>query len=225
MKKIEAIIKPHKLDEVKDALDKAGVHGMTVTEVKGYGRQKGHVEMYRGAEYQVVFKAKVKLDLEARIQSEMRDIQEERLIDALAAKFPFPVPPTQVERQLRGDLEEFAEHLSRQGMDVSKAGVDWTKMAEARRPMAAKKVVAYYLLDAVARQHAIEATDEEVEAYFIHQARGTGLSPDQLKAQAKKDDRLDMVRSILIHRKAADLLLSQASVTFTEGKAASQETT
>lgn len=63
MKKIEAIIKPHKLDEVKDALDKVGVHGMTVTEVKGYGRQKGHVELYRGAEYQVVFKSKVKLEM------------------------------------------------------------------------------------------------------------------------------------------------------------------
>jgi nitrogen regulatory protein P-II 1 len=63
MKKIEAIIKPHKLDEVKDALDKVGIHGMTITEVKGYGRQKGHVEMYRGAEYQVVFKAKVKIEV------------------------------------------------------------------------------------------------------------------------------------------------------------------
>ena len=63
MKKIEAIITPHKLDDVKEALDKAGVHGMTVTEVKGYGRQKGHVEMYRGAEYQVVFKAKVKIEV------------------------------------------------------------------------------------------------------------------------------------------------------------------
>jgi len=63
MKKIEAIIKPHKLDDVKDALDKAGVHGMTITEVKGYGRQKGHVEMYRGAEYQVVFKTKVKIEV------------------------------------------------------------------------------------------------------------------------------------------------------------------
>ena len=63
MKKIEAIIKPHKLDDVKEALDKAGVHGMTVSEVKGYGRQKGHVEMYRGAEYQVVFKAKVKIEV------------------------------------------------------------------------------------------------------------------------------------------------------------------
>jgi len=63
MKKIEAIIKPHKLDEVKEALDKVGIHGMTVTEVKGYGRQKGHVEMYRGAEYQVVFKPKVKIEV------------------------------------------------------------------------------------------------------------------------------------------------------------------
>jgi len=63
MKKVEAIIRHHKLDEVKDALDKVGVHGMTITEVKGYGRQKGHVEMYRGAEYQVVFKAKVKIEV------------------------------------------------------------------------------------------------------------------------------------------------------------------
>ena len=63
MKKIEAIIKPFKLDEVKDALDSLGVHGLTVTEVRGYGRQKGHVEAYRGIEYQVQFNAKVKLDI------------------------------------------------------------------------------------------------------------------------------------------------------------------
>lgn len=63
MKKIEAIIKPHKLDAVKEAMDKVGVHGMTVTEVKGYGRQKGHVELYRGAEYQVIFKSKVKIEV------------------------------------------------------------------------------------------------------------------------------------------------------------------
>jgi nitrogen regulatory protein P-II 1 len=63
MKKIEAIIKPFKLDEVKDALDKIGASGMTITEVKGYGRQKGHVELYRGVEYQVVFNPKIKLEL------------------------------------------------------------------------------------------------------------------------------------------------------------------
>ncbi|MFP5260052.1 MAG: P-II family nitrogen regulator [Acidobacteriota bacterium] len=63
MKKIEAIIKPFKLDEVKDALDALGVHGLTVTEVRGYGRQKGHVEAYRGIEYQVQFNAKVKLEV------------------------------------------------------------------------------------------------------------------------------------------------------------------
>lgn len=59
MKKIEAIIKPFKLDEVKEALQKAGVQGMTVTEVKGFGRQKGHTELYRGAEYIVDFLPKV----------------------------------------------------------------------------------------------------------------------------------------------------------------------
>ena len=63
MKMISAIIKPFKLDEVKEALDKIGVQGMTVTEVKGYGRQKGHTEHYRGAEYQVVFTPKVKIEL------------------------------------------------------------------------------------------------------------------------------------------------------------------
>ena len=63
MKKIEAIIKPFKLDEVKHALTKIGVQGMTVTEVKGFGRQKGHTEIYRGAEYKIDFLAKVKIEL------------------------------------------------------------------------------------------------------------------------------------------------------------------
>ncbi len=63
MKKVEAIIKPFKLEDVKDALNKLGISGMTVTEVKGYGRQKGHKEMYRGAEYSVDFNAKVKIEL------------------------------------------------------------------------------------------------------------------------------------------------------------------
>lgn len=63
MKKIEAIIKPFKLDEVKEALQKMGVQGMTVSEVKGFGRQKGHTELYRGAEYVVDFLPKVKVEV------------------------------------------------------------------------------------------------------------------------------------------------------------------
>ena len=63
MKCIEAIIKPFKLDQVKEALAKAGVQGLTVTEVKGFGRQKGHTELYRGAEYRVDFLAKVKIEV------------------------------------------------------------------------------------------------------------------------------------------------------------------
>ncbi len=63
MKKIEAIIKPFKLDDVKEALNALGVQGMTVTEVKGFGRQKGHVELYRGAEYDISFIPKVKLEV------------------------------------------------------------------------------------------------------------------------------------------------------------------
>ena len=63
MKKIEAIIKPFKLDEVKDALSEVGLAGMTVTEVKGFGRQKGHTEVYRGSEYTVDFLPKIKLEV------------------------------------------------------------------------------------------------------------------------------------------------------------------
>jgi nitrogen regulatory protein PII len=63
MKKIEAIIKPFKLDEVKDALNEIGIKGMTVSDVKGYGRQKGHTEIYRGAEYVVDFIPKTKIEI------------------------------------------------------------------------------------------------------------------------------------------------------------------
>jgi len=63
MKKVEAIIKPFKLDEVKEALSSVGIQGLTVTEVKGFGRQKGHTELYRGAEYVVDFLPKIKLEI------------------------------------------------------------------------------------------------------------------------------------------------------------------
>ncbi len=63
MKKIEAVIKPFKLDDVKEALSEIGIYGMTVTEVSGYGRQKGHKEIYRGAEYVVDFVPKIKIEL------------------------------------------------------------------------------------------------------------------------------------------------------------------
>ncbi|HMG45953.1 MAG TPA: P-II family nitrogen regulator [Allosphingosinicella sp.] len=79
MKKIEAVIKPFKLDEVKDALQEVGVAGITVTQVNGFGRQKGHTELYRGAEYVVDFLPKVKL--EVVVEDELAD----RVVEAIAA--------------------------------------------------------------------------------------------------------------------------------------------
>ena len=75
MKKIEAIIKPFKLDDVKDALHEVGVSGITVTEVKGFGRQKGHTELYRGAEYVVDFLPKVKVEVVVRDDDVDRSIE------------------------------------------------------------------------------------------------------------------------------------------------------
>jgi len=77
MKKIEAIIKPFKLEEVKDALGEIGIEGMTISEVKGFGRQKGHTEIYRGSEYTVDFLPKIKVDLV--VSSEIAD----RVVDAI----------------------------------------------------------------------------------------------------------------------------------------------
>ena len=75
MKKIEAIIKPYKLDEVKEALHEVGLRGMTVTEAKGFGRQKGHTELYRGAEYVVDFLPKVKIEIILEDSLAERDIE------------------------------------------------------------------------------------------------------------------------------------------------------
>ncbi len=79
MKKIEAIIKPFKLDEVKEALHEAGVSGITVTEAKGFGRQKGHTELYRGAEYIVDFLPKVKLEVV------VSDETADKVVEAIAS--------------------------------------------------------------------------------------------------------------------------------------------
>ena len=78
MKKIEAVIKPFKLDDVKEALHEVGVSGITVTEAKGFGRQKGHTELYRGAEYVVDFLPKVKLEVV------VEDDQASRVVEAIA---------------------------------------------------------------------------------------------------------------------------------------------
>ena len=79
MKKVEAVIKPFKLDEVKEALHEVGVSGITVTEAKGFGRQKGHTELYRGAEYVVDFLPKVRLEVV------VDDDQADRVVEAIAA--------------------------------------------------------------------------------------------------------------------------------------------
>jgi nitrogen regulatory protein P-II 1 len=111
MKKIEAIIKPFKLDEVKEALHEVGVSGITVTEAKGFGRQKGHTELYRGAEYVVDFLPKVKL--EAVVEDSMAD----RVVEAIAnaAKTGrigdgkiFVVPVEKAVRIRTGELNESA---------------------------------------------------------------------------------------------------------------------
>jgi len=80
MKKIEAIIKPFKLDEVKEALQEVGIQGLTVTEAKGFGRQKGHTELYRGAEYVVDFLPKVKI--EVVLEDEQLETAIEAIVDA-----------------------------------------------------------------------------------------------------------------------------------------------
>jgi nitrogen regulatory protein P-II 1 len=111
MKKIEAIIKPFKLDEVREAIAEIGINGLTVTEVKGFGRQKGHTELYRGAEYVVDFLPKVKIEVV------VQDDLVERTIDAIVAAARtgkigdgkiFVTPVEQVVRIRTGETDEQA---------------------------------------------------------------------------------------------------------------------
>jgi nitrogen regulatory protein P-II 1 len=106
MKKIEAIIKPFKLDEVKNALHEIGVTGMTVSEVKGFGRQKGHTEVYRGAEYVIDFLPKLKIEVvldDALVERTVQAIQDSARTDKIGDGKIFVVPVQQAIRIRTGE--------------------------------------------------------------------------------------------------------------------------
>ncbi|MBI5582529.1 MAG: P-II family nitrogen regulator [Deltaproteobacteria bacterium] len=106
MKKIEAIIKPFKLDEVKEALQGQEIKGLTITEVKGFGRQKGHTEIYRGAEYQVDFIPKVKLELvldDGQVPKVLKTIQEAARTGKIGDGKIFVLPVEEVIRIRTGE--------------------------------------------------------------------------------------------------------------------------
>ena len=106
MKKIEAVIKPFKLDEVKEALQEIGLKGMTVTEVKGFGRQKGHTELYRGAEYVVDFLPKVKIELvveDSLVERAVEAIQQAARTDRIGDGKIFVVPVEEAIRIRTGE--------------------------------------------------------------------------------------------------------------------------
>ena len=111
MKKIEAIIKPFKLEEVKDALSEVGVEGMTVTEVKGFGRQKGHTEIYRGSEYTVDFLPKIKLEIvvaDASVDSAVAAIVKAAKTGKIGDGKIFVTSVEQVVRIRTGETDESA---------------------------------------------------------------------------------------------------------------------
>lgn len=111
MKKIEAIIKPFKLDDVKEALNGLGISGMTISEVKGYGRQKGHKEMYRGAEYNVEFNPKIKIELVVRaemLEKVVSTIRESALSGKIGDGKIFVLPVEEVVRVRTGERGEAA---------------------------------------------------------------------------------------------------------------------
>ena len=111
MKKIEAIIKPFKLDEVKESLNEIGIQGITVTEVKGFGRQKGHTELYRGAEYVVDFLPKIKMEIvvkEDMVQKVVETIHETAKTGRIGDGKIFVLPIEEVVRIRTGEKGEEA---------------------------------------------------------------------------------------------------------------------
>ncbi len=111
MKKVEAIIKPFKLDEARDALNQIGIQGMTVTEVKGFGRQRGHTELYRGAEYIVDFLPKIKIEIvvpEEKLDDAIKAIQESAFTGKIGDGKIFVSPIEDVIRIRTGERGEDA---------------------------------------------------------------------------------------------------------------------
>jgi nitrogen regulatory protein P-II 1 len=111
MKKIEAIIKPFKIEEVKDALSEIGIVGMTVTEVKGFGRQKGHTEIYRGSEYTVDFLPKIKLEIivsDNAVDEAIRVIAESAKTGKIGDGKIFVLPVERAVRIRTGETDEQA---------------------------------------------------------------------------------------------------------------------
>lgn len=111
MKKIEAIIKPFKLEEVKDAISELGINGMTISEVKGFGRQRGHKEIYRGAEYAVDFVPKIKIEvvLESElVQEAVQVIKEKAYTGKLGDGKIFVLPVSKAIRIRTGEEDEHA---------------------------------------------------------------------------------------------------------------------
>jgi nitrogen regulatory protein P-II 1 len=111
MKKVEAIIKPFKLDEVKENLNEIGIQGITVTEVKGFGRQKGHTELYRGAEYVVDFLPKIKMEIVVKddmVQKVVETIEETAKTGRIGDGKIFVLPMDEVVRIRTGEKGEEA---------------------------------------------------------------------------------------------------------------------
>ena len=110
MKKVEAIVKPFKLEEVKDALSEIGIEGMTITEVKGFGRQKGHTEIYRGSEYTVDFLPKIKIEIvlaDARVDDAVAAIIKAAKTGKIGDSKVFVSP---IENAVRIRTEETGDH-------------------------------------------------------------------------------------------------------------------
>ena len=111
MKKLEAIIKPFKLDEVKDGLSNIGIKGLSITEIKGFGRQRGHKEVYRGAEYQVDFVSKIKIEIimeDALVPEAVKTIQEKAQTGQIGDGKIFILPVEEAIRIRTGEAGESA---------------------------------------------------------------------------------------------------------------------
>lgn len=175
-----------------------------------------------GAENLEDLKAKVESGLKAQAEAAMKSQQREHLLEGLLQRTPFAVPPTLADRQLREDLEHFAESLARQGMDLNKVPIEWDKIAESMRAGAERKVQAYYLLEALTAAEKVEVSDAEVEAALEERAKSAGTSLAQLRARYAKEGLLESLRKSLSHNKTVELLLSRASVTFVAAPAVAE---
>ena len=157
-------------------------------------------------------RGRIRDELVTKARQGAEEKAREMALDEIVKRLSFDVPESMVRDELEDHARRIAANLARQGIDVSKTSIDWKKIFDEQRPLAETAVRQRLVLEAIARQEAIEVTDQEIDAEFQKMAERGGKSAAVLRAQFEKDQRLQSLRMFLLQNKALDFIYRNATI-------------